>query len=143
MSLSTRLNYILTQNPALEKQKLLTQILNLLKLYITRAKLSKIICDSNSNNDYFIKHDKDDTLQINLSNDIGKMLLIKLIGLITNYYNSVEERPFSIIVKENINIRKIMFNYIKANKICKTEVFVLMMRSFIIVNQYKHLHKLY
>lgn len=83
-------------------------------------------------------------LQINLSNDIGKMLLFKLICLITNYYKHPKNRPFIIIiVKVNINVRKIILNYIKDNKLCKPQVFVLMMRSFVIANpqQYENLRE--
>lgn len=98
------------------------------------------MCDNNSNNDYFIKtvNDKDDMLQINLSNDIGKTLLIKLICLIINYYKHPKNNPFIIIVKRgiNINIRKTILNFIKDSKLCKLRVFEPMMRSFVIVDQY-------
>lgn len=147
MSLLMKLNFILIQKPVPKEQYMLEQILLILKELIIQEKLSRlwITCEGNSNDNEeeennfikIIKRENNYYIQINVGNNTGKNLLTKIICLVSNHYNN-KYFPFLLILeKENINLRKILYNY-NISKIRDSKTFTFMMRSFVIVNRYQH-----
>lgn len=141
MSMLMKLNFILTQQPPLEKQKLLEQILPLLKQEIIHGKLSKIWVIKN-NNDFISIYNNED-IEININDDIGKTLLTKIIYFIIKRIEEKEETQqhifFFILKSEYINIRKILWNHNNNNDLKNNfELFIFMMRSFVIINQQQY-----
>ena len=146
ISTSMTLDFILTQKTAVKKQNLLEPILLLLKKEFIQVKLSRIliVCegtDSDYEENNFIKIENNSNhnyyIQINIGNNIGKTLLTKIIGFIINYHNKDNHTPFFLIVKkENINVRKILYNHNK--KLIHYKLFTYMMRSFAIITHHQY-----
>ena len=135
MSLLMKLNYILTQQPALENS--LEQILLLLSKDIIQGELSKIWIISND--DYFITIYNDKHIQININDNMGKTVLMKIISFIIKKEKKKHQYPFFFIVRqENINIRNILWNNSKTQLKNNFKLFTFMMQSFIIVNQHQY-----
>ena len=135
MSLLMKLNYILTQQPALENS--LEQILLLLSKDIIQGELSKIWIISND--DYFITIYNDKHIQININDNMGKTVLMKIISFIIKKEKKKRQYPFFFIVRqENINIRNILWNNSKTQLKNNFKLFTFMMQSFIIVNQHQY-----
>ena len=133
MCLLTKLNSILTQQPPLEKQLLLKQILLLLKNEIILGQLSKIWITFNNKDNFITIYNYRD-IQVNLRKKEGKDLLTCIISFIIDRLNNNDIFLF-ILKNENINVRKILATHNKNIFRNEEKLFTYMMRSFVIVNQ--------
>ena len=132
-----KLKFILTQNTTLKEENLLDQIIQVLKFDIIHGKLSQIWLTNDKEKEFImINNDKDKNyIQININNNMGKILLTKIMCFTIQ---REKNQPFFIILtKDDINIRKILFNFNK--NICNIKLFKILMRSFIIITQQQYI----
>lgn len=104
---------------------------------INKGNLSLFWIISNENsNEYIERKDNNNNIQINVATYNGKNLLVKIVCFISCKKINNSYPIYFILTKYNLNIRKIIFNYVK--KIIKdensiSETFNHMMRYFIIL----------
>ena len=134
--------FIMTQKTLPKKQNLLDQILPILRDDIILGKLLNIWItnykDNLVDNDFIIANNEN--IEINIYNDIGKILLIRIIfNIIEREKNRNHFPPFFFILKgKNINVRKRLYNYFKKhidnNEVDIFNTFEYLMTYFIIIN---------
>ena len=148
MSLSMKLKYILTRKIILKKENLLEQIVQVFKSEIIQGKLSQIWITNDKDKEFIIinnennnnnNNNENNYIQINVNNNLGKILLTKCICFIFKRCKDNPHYPCFLIIlkKDDVNVRKIFFNYNKG--ICSPKLFKIMMRSFIIINQQQYI----